>query len=280
MNIAVSTGVLYQETFQKTLELIKKAGFDYIELLTYWYSIDDKWEIGSNLKKMSPGDVLTMIKDSGLKISSLHDSGGIIYSEACTLISESTYNFLEYAANEIPCIVLHTPQKKTFKSTWWKKECSIYGNEMKELGKKTLVCIENVIEGYGHSVSMMKPKELLEFATEYEIYVNVDTSNFMQSGIDITEAARILKDRVKTVHLSDYARGEPYMFIGDGSLDFQNFFDTLDISILHSVTLECKLDYNYFQDGYEEYIVKRLKMAKLIMESLMRQTNRYHYKGY
>jgi len=103
MNISIATATFYQVPFKETLELIKKAGFEYIELDIYWKG-GDNWEAGQHLKSLKPREVLKMVKESGLKISSLHDIGGVIYKDRDSLIASDIYEYLEYGAEEIPCI--------------------------------------------------------------------------------------------------------------------------------------------------------------------------------
>ena len=90
MNIAISTGTFYSIPFINALDVIKKSGFEYIELLQYWKG-GDSWEVGQHLKNVSPKETLKMVKESGLKISSLHDGGGVIEDGKESVIAKSTY---------------------------------------------------------------------------------------------------------------------------------------------------------------------------------------------
>jgi sugar phosphate isomerase/epimerase len=117
MKLSIASATFYNIPFKETLEIIKKAGFEYIELDIYWKG-GDNWEAGQHLKNLKPRDVLKMVKESGLKISSLHDIGGVVYSDNDSLISLDTYEYLEYGVDDIPCVVFHTPHKKTGDIGW------------------------------------------------------------------------------------------------------------------------------------------------------------------
>jgi sugar phosphate isomerase/epimerase len=56
MNIAISTAVLNYLPFDNALKIIRKAGYDYIELAGYWKGRD--WEIAQHLKGLKPNDVI------------------------------------------------------------------------------------------------------------------------------------------------------------------------------------------------------------------------------
>ena len=118
MITSISTANLFNIPFQDTLKIIKSAGFEYIELAGYWKGGD--WEIAQHLKGIPIKDVLQMIDDNGLSISSLHDMGGVIEKDSNTIISKSTYEYMESARREIPCVIFHTPMKKTADQDWWK----------------------------------------------------------------------------------------------------------------------------------------------------------------
>jgi len=77
-------------------------------------------------------------------------------------------------------------------------------------------------------------------------------------GTDIIEAAITLKERVRTVHLSDYLHPKRHVFLGEGILDFRGFMDHLDLSKLHAVTIECDIEYKENDVGET---IRRLKDA-------------------
>lgn len=84
MNISISTANFYNTSFKETLEIIKQAGFEYIELAGYWKG--GTWEVAQHLKGIPVKDVLSMIGDNGLKISTFHDMGGVIEDDKDSII--------------------------------------------------------------------------------------------------------------------------------------------------------------------------------------------------
>jgi len=85
MNISISTANLYFIPFEKTLELYKRAGYEYIELAGYWRG--GEWEMAQHLKDKRPKDVIRLVNDYSLKISSFHDMGGLIEEGAESVIA-------------------------------------------------------------------------------------------------------------------------------------------------------------------------------------------------
>jgi len=127
MNIAVSTGTFYSVPFSKALEAIYASGFRYIELLQYWKG-GDNWEMAQHLKGIAQKEALKIIKESGLEISTLHDSGGVIEDGSESVISRSTYEYLEHGGDDIPCVVFHVPHKKTENEHWRNSYLPIAGS--------------------------------------------------------------------------------------------------------------------------------------------------------
>ncbi|MCD4669951.1 MAG: sugar phosphate isomerase/epimerase, partial [Actinomycetia bacterium] len=101
MLISISTANFFYQPFKDSLKIIKSSGFEYIELAGYWKG-GDNWEIAQHLKDINPKEVLKMVNDSGLKIASLHDTGGVIDDSNDSIISSDTYKYLEHSKENIP----------------------------------------------------------------------------------------------------------------------------------------------------------------------------------
>lgn len=266
MNISIATATFYNVDFQDTLELIKKAGFEYIELDIYWKGGSD-WEAGQHLKGIKPREVLKMVRASGLKINSLHDIGGVVYKDSDSLITPDTYEYLEYGEGDIPCIVFHTPHVETDDTDWWNKYRYKAGADLRQLKDKVFVCIENEPHFDGYQVPLVDPVDMLAFVKGNEVFVNIDTTHYAQIGINIAEAADILKEYVKGIHLSDYKCGKAHLFPGEGELDFKDFFNKLNVNSLHALTLECNMPYD---QSNPDVAVQSMKMAREYLENIMR----------
>ncbi|HET9280038.1 MAG TPA: TIM barrel protein, partial [Flavitalea sp.] len=133
------------------------------------------------------------------------------------------------------------------------------------------ICIENMPLFDGYFVPLVTPEALNDFVRRDGLNVTLDTTHYAQIGIDILEAARILGRNIKTIHLSDFKDGRSHVFIGEGELDLQGFFDVIDIEHINAVTLECSLtsinDPNH-EMNYNE-LISRLKEAKTRIERLL-----------
>lgn len=270
VNISIATATFFNVPFRETLGLIEKAGFKYIELDIYWQG-GDNWEAAQHLKGIKPKEVLKMVEDSGLKINSLHDIGGVIYKDSDSLITPDTYEYLEFGGESIPAIVFHTPHKKTQDTYWWSRYQDKAQKDLNRLKDKYLVCIENLQHFEGYQVPLLDPEELLSFAKETGIFVNLDTTHFAHSGTDIVNAARVLKDRVKGIHFSDFKAGKTHLFPGEGVLDFKEFFKNLNAGQIAAMTLECNIPYRQGEPEVSvdamvkarEYLLNTLEQATL-----------------
>lgn len=236
MIISFATANLYHIPFPEALEIIREAGFDSIELDGYW-SGGDSWEAAQHIKDYRPKEVLKMVEESGLHIVSFHDMGGVIDSEQSSVISSLTYEYLENS--DIPCYVFHTPHKKTLDEAWWDRYRETAIKDLRDISKDRLICIENMQKFDGYIVPLLDPVEMRNFSVESGIYVNMDTSHYGLEGTKLHHAAESLKDRVRTIHLSDYAKGRNHALLGHGDLDLKGMFQILDPDKIYSVTVEC-----------------------------------------
>ena len=128
----------------------------------------------------------------------------------------------------------------------------------------------------GYYVPLTTPQELMTFVSDSKLGVTLDTTHYAQIGVDVVWAARILKDKIRTIHLGDYLDGEAHVFIGDGDLDFVNTFRVLDLSALHSITLECSVGLSgeaVVEMGQVE-MIDRLKTAKSRLHSWIEAAQR------
>ena len=139
---------------------------------------------------------------------------------------------------------------------------------MKSIKANGIVCIENLLNFDGYIVPLLDPNEMLLFAEEANIHVTFDTTHYAQCNIDICNALSILKNRIKTVHLSDYIDGKSHVFLGDGCLDFTNFAKGLNLDFLHSITIECGIPF----DGKNyDHCIAKCKQAKTFVEKILEE---------
>lgn len=253
MLTAISTANFYYLPFIDSLNIIKSAGFDYIELAGYWKG-GDNWEVAQHLKNIPVKDVLHMVEDSGLKISTLHDMGGVIDDHSDTIISKNTYEYLEYTKEDIPCVVFHTPHKKTTDSDWWKKYKNKAISDLNSFKGNHIICIENMPFFENYIVPLIEPEEMLSFVQEADIHINIDTTHYAQCNIELNKVGSLLKSHIRTIHLSDFIDGKSHVYIGDGDLDLSEFARLISKNELHSVTIECGIPFK--KNNYPEAIEK------------------------
>ena len=80
---------------------------------------------------------------------------------------------------------------------------------------------------------------------------------------EIKLAASILRERVKTIHLSDYFNDRAHIYIGDGESDFNKFYSNLDISNL--TTIECEIP---FDTNNEQIAIDKCRQVKESVENI------------
>jgi sugar phosphate isomerase/epimerase len=271
MNISVATATFYHLPFEQTLDIIAEAGFEYIELDLFWQN--GKWSMAQHLREMEAKDVIRLVNQAGLHVSSIHDGGGIV-DDANSIqgfMNPLLGSYLDELGYAPGCIVFHTPHiHGDYDDRWWQ---SVSSDIVEAVGKlktsQTAVTIENMPDLVDCYLPLVTPNDLMEFVRDTELDVTLDVTHCPQSGQDPVEAASVLKEKVKSLHLSDFLDGNAHVFLGDGSLDFVNVFRALDLSTVRSMTIECAIA-RPGDDGSElsqNDMVERLRIAKSRLES-------------
>ncbi|MCE1168568.1 MAG: sugar phosphate isomerase/epimerase [Sphingobacteriia bacterium] len=266
MLFSVATASLYFCPFEQTLEIIAEADFKNIELDLFWEKND--YAMAQHLRNVPIKKAVNLIKRSGLKISSIHDGGGLLENNYSTegFINPSIDKYLNELGYAPECLVFHTPHIKGRNNPdLWKK---ISDRIVCSIEKYRKVCsyvtIENNTSFKGYYVPLTSPEELNEFATQNELGITFDTTHYADIGIDIIEAAKLTRENIKTIHLSDFVKGRKHVFIGEGELDLKGFFEIVDKNNLSIITLECSLSSINNPDQFMNFneMVSRLKEGK------------------
>ena len=269
MLLSISTANLYDLPFERVLSIYKQAGFDYIELAGYWRG--GEWAIAQHLKGYAPRDVIRLVKEAGLTISTYHDMGGVVEAGAESIVSDDTWEYL--AHYDFPCLVFHTPHMKNADEAWWQayRQRAIEDLRRVQGKRERIVCIENLPPlppAYSdYFMPLTDPADLFDFVNEADIFLNLDTTHYAAGGIDISNAARLFGKRVKTIHASDFQNGRQHVRLGEGDLDFASFFGALDYSELHAVCAECAIAHDAADDSLA---VESATKARLFLESFLR----------
>ncbi len=243
MHISFATANLYQEPFEDVLEMIAEAGYDAIELDLFWER--KEWAMAQHLRGWSPKQVVASIERCGLRLSSIHDDGGVLNDPETVAgyinpALAETIDALGYAPG---CLVFHTPHVEgTQDASWWGRiepRIAAALRPYQELGP--VVTVENMPHFDGYSVPLLTPQALADFTQRFGLGVTLDTTHYAQMGTDVVAASRALNSQTRTIHLSDYQAGRAHVFVGEGELDLAGVFAALDTQRLHAVTVECSL---------------------------------------
>ena len=196
-----------------------------------------------------------------------------VASSISSYINPSLDEYLDHLGYAPDCLVFHAPHIEGSRDLeWWNKISDKIANALNQYrGKCSFVTIENEPLFCGYYVSLATPGELNAFATQNDFGVTLDTNHYAQMGIDIVEAAKILKENVKTIHLSDYLPGKTNVFIGEGELDFPKFFDVIDRDHVNAITIECSIspvDQPGQEMSYNE-IVRRMREVRIKSEKML-----------
>lgn len=265
MHVSIATANFCFLPFQQTLDIIAEAGFEHIELDLHWER--GEWAVAQHLKGVGVRQVVDMISRSGLTVSSIHDAGGVVDNAHSIqgFVNPQLREYVDRLGYAPGCIVFHTPHiEGPYDHRWWEAVSDDIVEAAESFGSsETSVTLENMPLFDGYYVPLTTPQELLAFVSKNELGVTFDTTHYAQIGIDIVEAARVLQRKIRTIHLSDFVDGNTHVFVGDGELDFGGLFRVLELSTLHSITLECSVGFlgKNTRNMTQTEMVDRLKTA-------------------
>jgi len=270
MLISVATANYYHLPFEQALEIIALSGIRLVELDMFWER--KKWAMAQHLRGYAPREVVRLINQAGLKVSSIHDGGGVLDSPNTIdgFINPQLAVYLDQLGYAPDCLVFHTPHVEgILDDNWWQTFDSQVVDALRPFRR---VCptltIENMPFFDGYYVPLTSPEQLMAFVCKAGLGVTLDTTHYAYIGMDITYAAKTLYGKVKTIHLSDFVDGKIHVFPGDGELNFPEFLRALDFSALQAITLECAPAYlgeNTAELG-TPVLAERLSTAKSRLE--------------
>jgi sugar phosphate isomerase/epimerase len=271
MQLSVATANLYMHPFEQALGIIAEAGFHNIELDLFWER--KQWAVAQHLRTMPVERVIQLVEQSGLRITSIHDGGGVLEGRHSTLgfINPVLDRYLDAIGYAPECLVFHTPHIEGNPGfEWWQRISDQIVQALEKYRQASALTIENMPEFDGYFVPLITPGALKDFVTANGLGVTFDTTHYAQIGTDIVSAARELGSTIKTVHLSDFIAGRAHVFIGEGVLDLPGFFSVLDKTCLSAVTLECSLSSgDPHQSQSLSWLVNRMRAARIRLEQLL-----------
>jgi sugar phosphate isomerase/epimerase len=272
MNISVATANFYFIPFEETLEIIAEAGFQNIELDLFWEW--KQWNMAQHLKNVPVSKTIQSIHRSGLKVTSIHDGGGVLndHNSTADYVNPQLDEYLDGLGYAPAYMVFHPPHAVGDPGVDWWHNISV--EILRTLEPYREVCdyitLENMPYFDGFTVPLTTPESLRSFAIQNGLGVTVDTTHYAQIGINLIDAVRTLDGCVRSVHLSDYVDGRTHVFIGEGRLDLEGFLRLTDPTALHTVTLECSVSTADRPDREMTHteMVERLRLLKRYVESL------------
>jgi len=82
MQLSVATANLYMQPFERALNIFAEAGFQNIELDLFWER--KEWAVAQHLQDVPVRRVVQQVERAGLRISSIHDGGGVLEARDST----------------------------------------------------------------------------------------------------------------------------------------------------------------------------------------------------
>jgi sugar phosphate isomerase/epimerase len=243
MLLSVATANLYFVPFPQVLETIVEAGFHHIEFDLYWER--SPWAMAQHLKGVDLDEAVRLVGQAGLHVATIHDGGGVLEPNdgIGAYVNPALRELLDGLGYAPGCIVVHPPHVQGHQDeSWWPGIAPTVAESLEGLKPFCdCVTVENIPAFDGYQVPLSDLSALRAFADEHDLGLTLDTTHCAQAGLDALEAAKLMRERIRTTHLSDYRGGATHVFVGEGDLDLPGVLATIAGPELHSVTLECSL---------------------------------------
>jgi sugar phosphate isomerase/epimerase len=272
MQISVSTATLYWIPFERTLDLITQAGFQNIELDLFWER--KEWCMAQHLRDIPVKQAVRLIESSGLNITSIHDTGGVLESVDSTrgFVDPALDDYLDAMGRAPDCLVFHTPHVEgTAEDGWFDRISEKLVSCLEKYRKISTLSLESMQTFNGYTVPLTTPELMKAFVDKNKLGVTMDTTHYDEMGIDILRAAGVLGSSIKTIHLSDSSPKRRHAYIGEGELDLAGLLKEVDGEQLIAVNLECALSTSEKSDQVmsDDELVDRLKQARIRLEGYL-----------
>ncbi len=241
MEIGISTGILYKTDLIASLQLIKEAGFDNIEVWAGMGS-EGKWIHYDYRDRDYTGKLNQKIKELALRVVSLHapfspelDISQVEEERRDFAVSEikKAIDALEFLEGNI--LVFHPSTAPSHFDNLTQKmyRLSQVKKSIDELlkycqGKPIKLALENQLPHIlcGYSVDLLK---LIWEINSRKVGICLDTSHANLSE-SVSEVAKKFKDWVISLHVSDnFGKSDEHNIPGVGNIDWQSFVQTLKL---------------------------------------------------
>ena len=260
MKISISSGCFYFLPFEKTLDIFKASGFQYIEILGYWK--DKEWEVGQNLKGLSYRQIKEITQKKGLKISAFHDPSGAIYNLDDLAVTRQSLNFTN--SQERNMLVVHPPYSNTLNGNWWKTYETKLIEQYKILQKNYDICLENLCSFDDYKISLLNLKALKDFCENTNTFINLDFSHLIKSGLSLKESILRLNPLVKNVHISGVRKNKK-VFFDKSEIPVLDFIKFLNLKKVENITIETAFEKGLTEKQYIEQCKNlRIQLEKAI----------------
>lgn len=226
MEIALSTGCLYENPLAEVFEMAQIVGFDGIELL-----------IDRTKSDISPYNICNLSKEYNTPVLSVHSP--FMACDGWGGFWDRIYKSINLAKELSAKLINFHPQRGLLLYHNLDGKLSDHVNKYKNSIKNynILLTIENlpcpihliefVLLRKAFQSLADNTNQLAEFAREKNIFVTFDTTHVGTTGQDILEVYNVFKGIIANIHLSDYDGITQHLLPGKGKLPLKAFLKQL-----------------------------------------------------
>ena len=198
-----------QKDLAGVLAQVKKLGYQGVEFAGYYGH--------------SAADVKKMLDANGLKVAGTHTGLDLLQGDKF----QETVDYMKVIGNKT-IIVPSLPQKYRSDLNAWKETAKLF-NELSDKLKPH--GMEIGFHNHNLEVQPMEgqmPLEVFYNATKPAVRVQLDVGHAQRGGADPVAFLKKFKDRVVSIHIKEYKKGEDETVLGEGEIQWKQVFDTLE----------------------------------------------------
>jgi sugar phosphate isomerase/epimerase len=240
MRLVATTSSFWFRGFAETLEIIAAAGGEDIEVALHWAR--NGKERAQHLKGVSTKDARMLVEQHGLRATNIHNVGGVAFVQsepAAGVFDDDIFEWIDDRVEQ--CLVFHLPciLDPAAGQAWWQSFEQPWADAISAYkGPGRIVTAENLKDSADRFTPVYTLDQIRSFLQRHELLLTFDTTQCLQAGFDLLEAADALAPWIANVHLGEVQDGRPHAFVGESGIDWPAFFRCLDPERVRSVTLE------------------------------------------
>lgn len=258
MSIGISTACFYPMLTEETIHIIDQLGFRKIEI---FFNTESECDIDYC------NDIKKKVDKLGIEVVAVHSFSSpyehqMLFSEYTRRLEDGLrlYEKIIRAGNVLGAryITFHGDRKNNPHHVGIDQYCTVL-ERLIHLAQRwdMYICQENV--SWCKSSDLTFLEEVVKNLSGHDLRFTLDIKQANRAEISVYQYIDIMKDKIANVHINDYDSTHPCLLPGSGMMDYENFFNTLQVH-------EYRGDYiiEVYRQNYKD--ISQISESKIFLE--------------